>query len=530
MFLPILLLFLILVLYLLRLLILVLIPVLFLLLGYNSGCDSDSVSASVFNSGLDSGSVSGSDSPFGSGPASVPVSGSPSHSSSDSVLFLEKKYCVTTAKRYVYPGAQFTLALCFLPRKDHYHSCVRTGAYSYFKPEEIIVPLREQLYAHSISTHTPLRHYLPKPEWDEKHYENEYYTKQTPQGTTYIKTNVFTQNHVVNKGACDSEAGNEDDWEDGNGDNYNLDFTVDDIYSSKSGERNNQSKPEYPVDNDEDEVEEFVPSIKVPAMIMYYDKVEPHYCGNLQEQGKYMVCNCCKARHFKDEKLTCSDESKGEYYFHGCCGRGLYAPGKMANFPPVLKNLFMCTDKTKSNEFFSNILELNTLCSFAATITNEAKLKPGGGPPVYKLCGDVHYTVAHPLAADDIVGNASVKPYFSSLFIYDSVDEITEKRREMKIAKGCSTDLIKILSKVTKECSPWTGKLITLREKQMEWEEQDGPMEKHHLHFASPKTIQKQRHKKGEKGTHNVPNNQEVSVLYIGERPHHNTAYVVSIQ
>jgi hypothetical protein len=69
----------------------------------------------------------------------------------------------------------------------------------------------------------------------------------------------------------------------------------------------------------------------------------------------------------------------------------------------------------------------------------------------------------------------------------------------MEIAKGCNKDLTKLLLQITMDCSPWTGELRTLKEKQAEWEAQDGPLKKHHLYFAPLKVIQKKHTKKEKK-------------------------------
>jgi hypothetical protein len=203
-----------------------------------------------------------------------------------SALPMEKKYCVTTAKRYIYPGSNFTIALCFLPELHHYHSCIRTGAYSYLKPEEVIVPLREQLYPHSVEVQIPLRHHLPKKEWDELNYDNEYFTKHTSDCVTYVRAGVFPPQPAPLKMSLAASAGNENDWEDGNGDNCNQDFMDDDIYSSSKSKNTHIESRQTLGEADEDEIEDFVPPISVPAMIKYYEKVELDYCGNLMEKDK----------------------------------------------------------------------------------------------------------------------------------------------------------------------------------------------------------------------------------------------------
>jgi hypothetical protein len=87
-----------------------------------------------------------------------------------------------------------------------------------------------------------------------------------------------------------------------------------------------------------DEIADYVPNLRVPAMNAQDDR-QQNYLGNLNDPEKYVLCRYCKAKHFYEEKLSCSTRKK--LYFGTCCGKGAYVPAQLRGYPEFMKSIYL---------------------------------------------------------------------------------------------------------------------------------------------------------------------------------------------
>jgi hypothetical protein len=262
-----------------------------------------------------------------------------------------------------------------------------------------------------------------------------------------------------------------------------------------------------------EEFDDYIANTYVPAMKNDEANVVINYLGNLNTTQEYLCCPHCQAKHFCGERLVLHSKN----LFGVCCGKGMFVPEKPSNTPDFLKSLFLGKSEY-SSFFFRSPLEYNTACSFAATCVNEGERLRGRGPPAFRACGEVKYTVAHPLAHMRD-GDMSFKEGLSNFYIYDASEEmsdVADKRMKLVGSKSLNKNLMMKLSKTLAETNPWIKEFKTMREKENQWREENTPMCKQNLYFKDPTYVQKV--KRGGKPNHeiNVPNRNEVSLVYVG--------------
>jgi hypothetical protein len=346
-----------------------------------------------------------------------------------------QKYLTTTVNKYNYPNAE--REVCLTNMHGHYRVCIRSKNHKYYSATDLIVPVREQLYRLSVQKNVKLKHFLIKPTFDEMRYENEYLTENQNGVVVYKKIRYLPAPGVLLPRLVQKDViVNEEDWEDGNGDNY--DENTFEEYGDCVQESENHMNGYNDELEEECDFDSFIPSVQVPAMNPLYDptskfsnRFHRHYIGNLHE-GDHHVCEHCGALHFCGEELSSS--KNGHYYYSECCNDGLHIPPPVTNFPQFMKDLYEGKKMPAlSKQFFELPIEYDTSCSFAATATSDPPKFKSLGPPVYKLCGDVRYTVAHPLASAEQSTNSKFHDGFSNFYLYDSAADVSEKRMKMSI-------------------------------------------------------------------------------------------------
>jgi hypothetical protein len=331
----------------------------------------------------------------------------------------------------------------------------------------------------------------------------------------------------------DEQSGEEkleaEDWDDGNGDNYNSDFVHDVIYDNVRRTKEENPRPvNEALAEDVEGLEDFVPAIKLLGMVTNEDDVPGSYIGNLNDDDRFVVCPYCDAKHFYMERLSRSTKKKS--LFGLCCGKGKYVPSKPRGCPEFLKDMYM-RKSVYSSEFFRKPLEYNTACSMAAVCATPGPKLKGGGPPVVKISGEVRYTIAHPLAfVEKGHGGrqSNLGDGFSNVYLYSKPEEAAEKRMTLQASVGCSKGLLTALSQVLVDCSPWVKEFKNLQVKEREWAAAAGrPVKQQNLYFKRPTAFEKRKRRRDNKDEYNAPNDSEVSVVYIGSDPPAFTAYCV---
>jgi hypothetical protein len=92
--------------------------------------------------------------------------------------------------------------------------------------------------------------------------------------------------------------------------------------------------------------------------------------------------------------------------------------------PESLHSLERFDGDTRSKNFIRNIRQYNCLFAFTSMGAHiDNSVNDGGGPPLFKICGQVHHRIGSLLPSD---GSA---PQFLQLYIYDTGNEIQNRLR-----------------------------------------------------------------------------------------------------
>ncbi|XP_058789694.1 uncharacterized protein LOC131663349 [Phymastichus coffea] len=131
----------------------------------------------------------------------------------------------------------------------------------------------------------------------------------------------------------------------------------------------------------------------------------------------------CKAKHFKDEKVS----NKG-LSFNDCCGHGCVQLDTFPDFPPELSRLFQ-GEHIKSPTFFENIRSYNSSLSFGsfnANLVNFQTRRPG--PYCFKIQGQIYYQMNTALYPSD-GENLS----YGQLFIMDQNEALNYRMQQNNV-------------------------------------------------------------------------------------------------
>ncbi|XP_058802130.1 uncharacterized protein LOC131670496 [Phymastichus coffea] len=122
-----------------------------------------------------------------------------------------------------------------------------------------------------------------------------------------------------------------------------------------------------------------------------------------------ILCQHCKAKHFKDETVS----NKG-LSFNDCCGHGSVKLNPLPTLPHELKTLFD-GEHDKSSRFFERIRNYNNSLSFASFNANLVSFQTRrAGPFCFKIQGQIYYQINTALYPSE-----GESPSFGQLFIID---------------------------------------------------------------------------------------------------------------
>ena len=89
-----------------------------------------------------------------------------------------------------------------------------------------------------------------------------------------------------------------------------------------------------------------------------------------------------------------------------------------------------------SSRFMKNIRQYNCLFSFTSMGANiDRSMNDGRGPPVFKICGQIHHRIGSLLPPD------GGDPKFIQLYVYDTTNEVQNRIQSLSRDDGRDTDL-----------------------------------------------------------------------------------------
>ncbi|CAH1431875.1 unnamed protein product [Lactuca virosa] len=140
----------------------------------------------------------------------------------------------------------------------------------------------------------------------------------------------------------------------------------------------------------------------------------------LDHGDQNVVCQTCFAKLWKDESIKCRKKDNENYSL--CCGYGKVELPELKNAPPSYEILFKSGD-SKSKHFMKNIRSYNSMFSFTSMGGKiDSSINRGNAPYIFRLSGQNYHSIG------SLLPNQGFKPKFSQLYIYDTDNEIANRR------------------------------------------------------------------------------------------------------
>ncbi|KAK1423926.1 hypothetical protein QVD17_19237 [Tagetes erecta] len=217
------------------------------------------------------------------------------------------------------------------------------------------------------------------------------------------------------------------------------------------------------------------------------------------------VCNECHAMLWKNEKIRGNKNGKKKS-FSLCCSKGtIQLPDPPE--PPTLLYHFYKSNSSEAKNFMNNIRAYNMMFSFTSLGGKiDRSVARGKGPYVFRLQGQNYHRIGSLLPYENDA------PKFSQLYIYDSQNEIMNRKNSVKgdssVQSKSSITLdpqtITILKNLLDTCNPLVQSFRMVRDcfQENDWKD------------VSLKLIGT-RNKDGR--VYNLPTASEVAALVIGD-------------
>nr|KAJ0203081.1 hypothetical protein LSAT_V11C500297320 [Lactuca sativa] len=122
----------------------------------------------------------------------------------------------------------------------------------------------------------------------------------------------------------------------------------------------------------------------------------------------------------KDESIKCKKNENQNYSL--CCGYGKVELPALKNAPSTYAHLFTSGD-SKSKHFMKNIRSYNSMFSFTSMGGKiDSSINRGNVPYIFRLSGQNYHSIG------SLLPERGLKPKFSQLYIYDTDNEIANRR------------------------------------------------------------------------------------------------------
>ncbi|XP_052626019.1 uncharacterized protein LOC122197150 [Lactuca sativa] len=140
----------------------------------------------------------------------------------------------------------------------------------------------------------------------------------------------------------------------------------------------------------------------------------------LDHGDQIVVCQTCFAKLWKDESIKCKKNENQNYSL--CCGYGKVELPTLKNAPSSYAHLFTSGD-SKSKHFMKNIRSYNSMFSFTSMGGKiDSSINRGNAPYIFRLSGQNYHSIG------SLLPEHGLKPKFSQLYIYDTDNEIANRR------------------------------------------------------------------------------------------------------
>jgi hypothetical protein len=146
-------------------------------------------------------------------------------------------------------------------------------------------------------------------------------------------------------------------------------------------------------------------------------------------------CQHCKAVFWYGERVR-SKQRDGSIVYYNCCKCGKISIPPYKPRPKPLATLARFDGDHISKKFIKSIRQYNWLFAFTSMGSQIDKLvNDGRGPPLFKICGQVHHRIGSLLPPD------GSPPKFIQLYIYDTANEVQNRIQCIKGSEESHMDL-----------------------------------------------------------------------------------------
>ncbi|KAK9075631.1 hypothetical protein SSX86_003957 [Deinandra increscens subsp. villosa] len=157
----------------------------------------------------------------------------------------------------------------------------------------------------------------------------------------------------------------------------------------------------------------------------------------LDHGDQTIICEMCHAKLWKAEADR-GVQTKDKRKYSLCCGYGKVELPELKEAPANYQELFLGVD-SKSKYFLNSIRRYNSMFSFTSMGGKiDSSINKGNAPFIFRLGGENYHSMGSLLPAD------GEKPRFSQLYIFDTENELSNRRNIFGESKKGSTSTPKL--------------------------------------------------------------------------------------
>ncbi|AQK99644.1 Retrotransposon-like protein [Zea mays] len=213
-------------------------------------------------------------------------------------------------------------------------------------------------------------------------------------------------------------------------------------------------------------------------------------------------CTHCSALFWYNERIGSSSGNRSIVY-NNCCKGGKVRLPPYSPRPEPLLSLARFDGDSISKSFMQNIRQYNCLFAFTSMGAHiDRSVNDGHGPPIFKICGQVHHRIGSLLPVND------QPPKFLQLYVYDTAHEVNNRINSLSAADGPTSsirqDIVQELLKMLDEHNPFAKKFRLASERLNE-------------HTNEEFIIRIIGAREGDPVQYNMPTTDDLAMLVIGD-------------
>lgn len=189
--------------------------------------------------------------------------------------------------------------------------------------------------------------------------------------------------------------------------------------------------------------------------------------------------------------------------YNNCCKGGKVVIPPFLPRPEPLASLARFNGDATCNKFMKNIRQYNCLFSFTSMGANiDRSMNDGRGPPVFKICGQIHHRISSLLPPD------GAPPKFIQLYVYNTSNEVRNRIESLDRSETADSNLdpftVQTLMHMLDSHNPFAKKFRTARDRL-------------HEHGDEEFVIRIVGAREGDPVQYNLPTTDQLAMLIVGD-------------